>query len=493
MRKSLQSQLFLNVGASLLIIVVSMSFILFISWRIQKIVDTQFRNERFFQELQEEIEEIRAPFLDYLSSRSSKALASLLIKEQTLKSMIPDDQPISYDSVNLSVREIYHLLQAYLDLIDVAIQEKRGSAISEYTQLYETMENMNQYISSQIDKISLQGFREQLAGYERVINVSRQLQFWNLLVIIFASIWAISWMMYSLHKITGPMHLLSITASELSKGNFSVEDIHVEAVAEVSGVVETFNRMKNDISQYITEIQKQKTIEQEYLNEKLRNLKMEQLLKRMELYTMQAQMNPHFLFNTLNTGVQLAIVEEAHKTAEFMEHLADFFRHNIRERKLFVPLRHETEGLQSYFYILNIRFPRSLSLKLEVQDDMDHDYQVPAMIFQPLVENSVIHAFKGVKRKGSIIVRVWQDSTYMRCSVKDNGVGMQPEIIESLMQHASRTSDFSSKVMGLENIIQRLYFFYPDNKDIIQIHSTPGKGTEVLINIDMEEEPCITL
>ncbi|MBL7007032.1 MAG: histidine kinase [Spirochaetia bacterium] len=492
MKKSLQSQLFLNVGASLLIIVVSMSFILFISWRIQKIVDTQFRNERFFQELQDEIEEIRTPFLDYLSSRSSKALASLLIKEQTLRSMIPDDQRI-YDSVNLSVREVYHLLEAYLDMIDIAIQEKRGSAISEYTQLYETMENMNQYILSLIDKISLKGFREQLAGYERVINVSRQLQFWNLLVIIFAFIWAISWMMYSLNKITEPMHLLSKTAEELSKGNFNVEDIHIEAVAEVSRVVETFNRMKNDISQYIAEIQQQKTIEQEYLNEKLRNLKMEQLLKRMELYTMQAQMNPHFLFNTINTGVQLAIVEEANKTAEFMEHLADFFRHNIRERKLFVPLRHEVEGLRSYFYILNIRFPRSLNLNLDIQDAIDHDYQVPAMILQPLVENSVIHAFKGIERKGSIIVRIWQDKTYLRCSVKDNGVGMPPEIIESLMQHSFRTSEISSKVMGLENIIQRLYFFYPDNKEIIEIRSAPGQGTEVLININMEEEPCITL
>ncbi|NQT57527.1 MAG: histidine kinase [Bacteroidetes bacterium] len=493
MKKSLQAQLFLNVGASLLVIVVSMSFILFISWRIQKIVDTQFRTERFFQELQEEIEEIRTPFLDYLSSRSSKALASLLIKEQTLRSMIPDDQPILHDQVDLSVREVYHLLGAYLDMIDTAIQEKRGSAISEYTQLYETMENMNQYISSQIDKISLLGFREQLAGYERVIKVSRQLQFWNLLVIIFAFIWAICWMMYSLNKITEPMYLLSTTAEELSKGNFSVADIHIEAVAEVSRVVETFNRMKNDISQYITEIQKQKTIEQEYLNEKLRNLKMEQLLKRMELYTMQAQMNPHFLFNTINTGVQLAIMEEADKTAEFMEHLADFFRHNIRERKLFVPLRHEMEGLRSYFYILNIRFPRSLSLNLKMRDDMDQDYQVPAMILQPLVENSVIHAFKGVERKGSIIVRVWQDDMFMRFSVKDNGVGMQPEIIESLMRHTSRTSDYSSKVMGLENVIQRLYFFYPDNKEIIEIHSAPEEGTEVLININMEEEPCITL
>jgi len=213
---------------------------------------------------------------DNFSSRSSKALADLLIREQTLRGMIPETIPITRDPIDLTVREVYHLLESYLEMMDTAVQEKRGRAISEYTQLYETLETMNAYISRQIDKISLYGFREQLADYEQFITSSRELQMWNLLIIIFAFAWAISWIMHSISKITDPMHRLSQTAEELSKGNFAVEDIHVDAVAEVSSVVETFNRMKKDISQYIGEIQKQKTIEQEYLNEKLRNMKMEQ-------------------------------------------------------------------------------------------------------------------------------------------------------------------------------------------------------------------------
>jgi two-component system, sensor histidine kinase YesM len=492
-RQSLRAQLILNVGLSLIIIVLSMSYILFISWQTQRVVDAQFRSERFYQELQDEIEAIRIPFLEYLSSRSSKALADLLIREQTLRGMIPETIPITREPIDLTVREVYHLLESYLEMMDTAVQEKRGRAISEYTQLYETMETMNAYISRQIDKISLYGFREQLADYEQFITSSRELQMWNLLIIIFAFAWAISWIMHSISKITDPMHRLSQTAEELSKGNFAVEDIHVDAVAEVSNVVETFNRMKKDISQYIGEIQKQKTIEQEYLNEKLRNMKMEQLLKRMELYTMQAQMNPHFLFNTINTGVQLAIMEDADKTAEFMENLADFFRHNIRERQLFVPLKHEVEGLRSYFYILNIRFPKSLKLALEVPDDIDQEIQVPAMILQPLVENSVIHAFKGVERMGSIVVSISMEGQLLRFSVRDNGIGMEQEMVETLLQHTVRLEQYRSKVMGLENVIQRLHFFYPDNKRVVEIRSVPGELTEVIITIDTKEEPCITL
>jgi sensor histidine kinase YesM len=355
------------------------------------------------------------------------------------------------------------------------------------------MDQLNGYIVAQIDQISLHGFREQLTGYEDVIRVSRQLQFWNLLVIIFAFLWAIAWVMFSMKRITEPMHQLSLSAGELAQGNFEVPDIHVDAVSEVGKVVEAFNQMKRDIRQYIQEIQKQKNIEQGYLSEKLRNMKMEQLLKRMELYTMQAQMNPHFLFNTINTGVQLAIVEEADKTAEFMENLADFFRNNIRERKLFVPLQHEIEGLRSYFYILNIRFPKSLTISLDVQEDLDDSFEVPAMILQPLVENSVIHAFKGADWMGTITVKIWKENSCICMAVTDNGIGIPSELVTSLLKHGGRNTEYGSKVMGLENVIQRLYFFYPDNKQVISINTAPNEGTEVRITIDTREEPCITL
>ncbi|MCF7946169.1 MAG: histidine kinase [Spirochaetia bacterium] len=492
-KKSLQAQIFLYVFISLIVIVISMSYILFTTMRLQQIVDRQFQTERFYQDLQREIEEIQVPFLDYLSSKSSKALAELLMKEQNLRGMIPENIPISHDPIQLAKREVYSLLESYLDMVEQAVQEKRGRAISEYTSLYENMEQLNSYIVSRIDYISLHGFREQLTGYEKVIQTSRSLQFWNLLVIIFAFLWAISWMLYSLNRVTDPMHKLAQTAGELAQGNFDVPDIHVEAVSEVSSVVEAFNQMKSDIRQYIQEIQKQKTIEQGYLSEKLRNMKMEQLLKRMEFYTMQAQMNPHFLFNTINTGVQLAIVEEADKTAEFMENLAEFFRNNIRERKLFVPLKQEIKGLRSYFYILNIRFPRSLNIELNVQESIDEGCEVPAMILQPLVENSVIHAFKGVDRKGCITVNIWKEEAYINLSVKDNGIGIPSEMAESLLKHLDRSTEYGSKVMGLENVIQRLYFFFPQNDEIITIQTAPNEGTEVLIRIDTREEPCITL
>ncbi|WP_020612587.1 sensor histidine kinase [Sediminispirochaeta bajacaliforniensis] len=491
MKRSLRMQLFLNIILGLVTIVFSMSYVFFSAMELQEIVDTQFRKEQFYQKLQLEISRIRTPILSYLSSRSSKALAELLIREQTLRQMIPKEIPVTTDAYQLAEREIFFMLRNYLDLVEESIAFKRGRSIGEYTRKYEEMKNLNAYLTTRIDTISLSGIRKQLAVYESVIDVSRELQLRNLLMIVFSFLFSLTWMLFSINKVTDPMHRLAQMAGELSAGNFEIEDIHISAVSEVEAVVEAFNDMKNDIRHNIAEIQRQKSIEQGYMNEKLRNLKMEQLLKRMELYTMQAQMNPHFLFNTINTGVQLAIVEDAEKTAEFMEHLATFFRHNIRERKLIVPLRHEIEGLRSYFYILKIRFPKTLDCRLDVPEPLLDSCSVPALILQPLVENSVIHAFKGVHRKGSISVKVWKEGKMIMLSVRDDGIGIAKEMMDSLLKRYSWDQEHTSKVMGLENVIQRLYFFYPDNPDIVTIQSGPDRGTEVVISIDMEEEPCI--
>ncbi|TVQ99261.1 MAG: HAMP domain-containing protein [Spirochaetaceae bacterium] len=490
-RNSLRAQIFLSVFVSLAFIIVSMSYIFFTTLRLQQLVNNQFRSERFFQQLQRDVAGLQEPLLDYLSSRSSQALGRLLIDEQMLRSVIPNSPPMSNDPIELTSRQIFSMLNAYLDQVQQIISLKRARAVPEYTALYEQMQELNSHIVAQIDVVSLAGLRRQLENYEVVIAVSRRLQLWNLLVIVFAFFCSIFWMLYSISRVTDPMHRLAEMAGELAAGNFDIEDIRIRTVTEVSTVVSAFNNMKNDIRAYVQEIEKQKEIEQGYMEEKLRNMKMEQLLKRMELYTMQAQMNPHFLFNTLNTGVQLAITERAEKTADFMEHLALFFRHNVRERKLVVPLRHEIEGLESYLYVLRIRFPKSLSLSLSVDDNLLDTAQVPALILQPLVENSVIHAFRSVRHEGKVDVRVWKEDHRVSLSVTDNGCGMPAGLAKELLRPHPHDIEYNSRVMGLENVIQRLYFFYPDNPGVITIDSATDRGTAITISIDTREEPCI--
>ena len=256
-RNSLRSQLIYSAAIGLTIMIVSIVYILFATLRLQQIVNDQFRSERIFQELQQEVVAVRTPLLNYLSSRSSRALSDLLAEEQVLRNMVPDVITVSSDGNSLARREIYSLLESYLDLIQRAIDLKRARAIEEYTALYEDMASLNDHIVERIDRISLSGLRGELARYEEIIETSRELLFWNLLVIILAFVSSTMWIAISINRVTDPMNRLAWMAGELSSGNFDIEDLPIDTVHEVGAVIAAFNTMKHDIRQYIAELNRQ--------------------------------------------------------------------------------------------------------------------------------------------------------------------------------------------------------------------------------------------
>ncbi len=490
MYNSFRVQMLLNILGVLLILVFSTAYILYSTIQIQGIVNSSFEQQRYIKDVQNKLEEFQIPFLEYLSTKSSNALSELLILSQTINGKIPSSASIPLDPIALQEKEVYSLVSAYLSLADIVIEEKRGMDIARYTSLYEEMQVLLDYINTRIESISSTRFSTQLDGYELFITTSRNIQFWNLLFIIFISLFSLILIVHAVEKINKPMVNLSRMATEISAGNFEVEDIGMTSLYEIDHVVDAFNRMKKDIHVYIEELKWQRSVEKDYLQERVRNMKMEQMIRRMELYTLQAQMNPHFLFNTLNTGIQLAIIEGADRTGEYMEHLAKLFRHNIREKNVIVPLRHEVEGLESYFYILGVRFPKNLDLVLDYPPDILDAYMVPASLLQPLVENCVVHAFKERTGRNSIIVRLYVEGTRLCLSVADNGGGISPEIVENLLKPFPADEE-RYKVMGLENVIQRLFFFFPEDMDVIAIRSSEEKGTEILIKIDTGKKLCL--
>ncbi|WP_455383531.1 sensor histidine kinase [Salinispira pacifica] len=490
---SLRVRLLLYLSISMVIVVLSLGFILANSIYLQNVGYLRFQEEHYFQEVQTHLAEVQGPLEKYLTDRSSSALTRLLFLLETIREKIPPVRPIRSDATYLMKREVYFLIDAYLAQVNQIIELKRGRKVIEYIDSYNELSRLYTHISSEIDQVSLRGFRVQLEEYRSFLELFRRIQYQNLLLVIVATAFAYSLLMQMVNSITRPMLQLSQLAAQLSDGKFDLPDLHFASINEVERVAEAFNHMKRSIYHYIEELQKQKEMEQQVMTERVRNLRMEQLLKRMELYTMQAQMNPHFLFNTLNTGVQLAIVENAERTAEFMEKLAALFRYNIRGKRLFVPVRHELEGLKLYYAILQVRFPKTLRLVLDIDESRLDGVDCPAMILQPLVENSVLHAFKHTEGIGTITVLVKLEEPVLTLSVRDDGIGMAPALVGDLLSRHAHDHQPGPKVMGLENVIQRCYFFYPGQEDVIDIRTESGKGTEVIIRINTRVEPCIEL
>ena len=490
---SLRAKLLYYSVFSMSFTMISFGIILILSLSLQDIADKRFEDEQSLHILQEQLDEIQEPIESYLSFYSSSSLAQLLYATETIKDTLPDKRVISDDESELLKRDIYFLIDSYLIQVNQVIEMKRGRNVPGYTQGFEDLSILYNYITDKINEVSLKGFRSQLGEYRSFLELFRSIQMYSLILIVLILAFSFSLLMKNVNTISHPIHQLSLMAGKISAGDFDMEDVQFDSVDEINHVASAFNEMKNSISHYINELKKQKDIEQQIMTERVRNLKMEQLLKRMELYTMQAQMNPHFLFNTINTGVQLAIVEEAEKTADFMENLAALFRYNIREKKFFVPLRHEYEGLKSYFNILKIRFPKTLRLELDINEELLDDFTCPAMVLQPIVENSVLHAFKNKEGVGTISVSIEYNYPILRISVKDDGIGIPKKTVKALLTPHTHDYQLSSKVMGLENVIQRCYFFYPEVEDVVEIHSEIGTGTDIIININTEVEPCIEL
>ena len=491
--RSFSVQISLNILGIFILLLLSTTYILFSNRRMQQLSERSYEQERFLISIQEDLTSYEKLLMEFLSTRSSNALAQILIDTQSLRQKLPGYLQIWGDPADLQEREVYSLIFHYLNLGEQAIEEKRGRNISAYTAIYEEMETLRDYINREIETVGTSRFRTQLGAYEHFLAESGTIQVWNIVFVVSMSAFSMLILLFSMNRFTNPLIKLSAMTTEISAGNFDIPDMEISSssVDELDQVIEAFNHMKKEISKYIEEIHWQDNIKQEYMQEKIRNMKMEGLVRHMEIYALQAQMNPHFLFNTINTGMQLAIVEGADRTGEYMDYMARLFRHIIRNKEIIVPLRHEIEGLDYYFYILRVRIPRNLDLGVEYGEEL-LDLKTPVSILQPLVENSIIHAFKDSDENflRRISVKAAVIDRRLVISVADNGRGMESETAERLLHPQSIDESSLSRVMGLQNVIQRLYFFYPDDPEVVDIQTGP-EGTAIIIRIDTGREPCL--
>lgn len=217
---------------------------------------------------------------------------------------------------------------------------------------------------------------------------------------------------------------------------------------------------------------------------KEKELLMESSMREAQLKTLQAQINPHFLFNTLNAGAQLAMMEGADKTTEFIENMADFFRYNIKKMNQDTTVGEEVRLVDNYIYILNVRFTGEIHFEKEI-DKKVLDVKVPSMILQPIVENAVNYGIRNIDREGKIKLTVYQKEEFIYLSVWDNGIGMSEEKISQILKGEMREVDLKSNSngIGLGNVIERLKLF-TGREDVMEIRSAGrDKGSEFVIKV----------
>ena len=281
---------------------------------------------------------------------------------------------------------------------------------------------------------------------------------------------------------TKPLEKLAGKAKEVEKGNFGIALEEPESTDEVGTVTAAFNQMIVSINNYIRKTRESLELE---MRMKERELAMENLLKDAQLKYYQAQINPHFLFNTLNAGLQLAMMEDAERTYAFIENMAFFFRYRLKKNGEASTLGEELELIDSYMYIMNVRYCNEIHLEREI-DARLLDILFPGMVLQPVVENALRHGLGDVDWEKKIWFSVSQETGKAIIRIRDNGMGIPEEILKKLNSGVFTESDQSHEKgngVGLANVRERLRLYF-DQIDVMDIESGgTGQGTLITIKV----------
>ena len=277
-----------------------------------------------------------------------------------------------------------------------------------------------------------------------------------------------------------PIHQLSVALNAIGNGDYNKEPIKVIGMGEMAGIIKEFNQMKQRLSENIELIHENSMYKEQLKNQEINLLEKENHLKQSKLDFLQSQINPHFLYNTLNSIQTLADIEEAPQTEKMLQHLGSLMRYNVKKNSQVVLLQEEVDVISSYVYIQMIRFGNRIQYETDC-DAKALQIQVPSMILQPLVENAMIHGLEPKLGIGLLKVSAKVLEEGVLLTVKDNGLGMSEDTIASLMAYGEgqeeEISDKNIKSIGMANVIRRCRLFY--GKNIIKIHSQLGEGTEI--------------
>lgn len=211
-------------------------------------------------------------------------------------------------------------------------------------------------------------------------------------------------------------------------------------------------------------------------------------LKKSELRALQAQINPHFLYNTLDAIVWLAEAGQSREVIHITRALSDFFRISLSQGKDWIPLSEEIKHLTGYLTIQKIRYRDILDYEIEIPESLYH-VQVLKLLLQPLVENAIYHGVKHRRGRGLIRVSAAAEAGELVLRVQDNGAGMTPDRLAQV-RAGLRSDSGQSTGYGLFNVNKRIQLYY-NLPQGLEIESDEMRGSTVTVRVPILEEKTV--
>lgn len=268
-------------------------------------------------------------------------------------------------------------------------------------------------------------------------------------------------------RISKPVQELTIAAEKLQNGDFSVRCPAVSE-DEVGVLARTFNVMAYKVDCLLKEVETEQRRKREY-----------------ELALIQAQVKPHFLYNTLDLIYVFCQSGMSKEGARMTKYLADFYRVSLSSGREIVTVQEEIKNVEGYLSIQRERYCDLMDFSVECEQEI-RAYPIVKMTLQPLVENAIYHGLKEQQKPGTVRVRGYQEGNMLVFMVEDDGAGMTKERLEEVLSREEAKNHF-----GLRSVIERISLYYGKSGSV-EVESRPGRGTRVTVRVPqkMEEKPC---
>lgn len=274
--------------------------------------------------------------------------------------------------------------------------------------------------------------------------------------IIFLSLLAVLLIMVSqVTRMTGSIKRVVEMMRKAGKGDLTVHVAYDERrPTEIEIIAEEFNSMMDKLK---------KSIEKQ---------------KNAEITALEAQINPHFLYNTLDTINWIAIDKDEYEISNMITTFARILRYGISDSNGIVKIKDEIDWLKQYIFLQQIRLKNTFECYIDVEPEL-MNLSIHKLLLQPFVENAILHGFEGVDRAHRLQMCMKREDDFIKIEIADNGCGISPEKVQEMNEGIFKKTDDKNHI-GMENAITRLHMYYGQNVKVV-IESEQGKGTAVRI------------
>lgn len=400
------------------------------------------------------------------SVQESKRLSAEYLKQvHSDLEEVGENQYLLANAAKITYESFSDMLDEMMDCI------QNGDSDSAAAIYYGKVESCGNYLRQYTQQLLESAILDNQSAYLQLTRKNEKLNstrnFLNTICLILGAV-----VVMSLFILIHSIRELAQAAREISAGNLDVKDLDESMEDEIGYTAKAFNEMKYSMKRQV----------------KLLSERTDMEMEKMQL--LRSQINPHFLFNTLNVVMYTARQEEAFKTAELLSSMSQLFRYALGSNEVEVPLSREVHIVKEFFKLQQIRFGNRVNLRWEVSPDvLLTETLVPSFILQPVVENAFKHGIVPKEDGGVVTIRIFSEDDLLRIGVADDGVGMDKATLEQLQKKLENPT-ITGEHIGICNVAARLRLRESAG---LSLQSDIGKGTlvEMYMPVKLLEEEVL--